>query len=695
MSSHTTAATCPKCGARLRIPGVRAAVSVRCAACGTALRFRPKTAVPGRLPEPVIPSPAASVPAPSSFEDLTANSDGARVSAGAPRVVLAVAPTRAKSRSTLYATLASAAMLVLATALVWPYRHQLFTRDRVLAVDKPSENPARDAPSPDSPKQSPPSVARFDRRILTVAIHNYLYANPTLAGPPSRGPAAVTERLAQRWRIPEDQVFVVTDGPGETGPAAATKAVVETTIAEFLRTSRPQDHVVILYVGHATVVDTTPYLVPLDGELGVKGSLIPLSWLYDQLRRCRASQKVLIFDACREEPGAGSERPNPGPMAAELHAALGNPPEGVQVWTACSATQPSLEFKYQQSGGVDVEGGVFLNQILQASLEGEMPAGDPGKPIPLGPVAERVGRLTRQFAQAVQRRPQVPSLAGDVPGEPVSAVDAKPPPRIAIPRAADLIPGGAADPAVVNSIFAEIRTPPIRAVSEDTAGDRIGELLPFSAEVLRAYSTDATDTGSAETAPDGLRKTVRNGIDVLRRHGRGEVVFGATQKTVGALRQTLPAPVNDRLKQRIATEQKEGPGAMYVELDQLIQDLEKLAKQREGEPSKRWQANYDYVLAVAKARFAYINEYNFALGKVRKDELPALDAKLHNGWRLASADKVSAPREVRDHADEARTLFDRVIREHAGTPWEVLAKRERLTALGLAWQPASLRATRR
>jgi hypothetical protein len=32
----------------------------------------------------------------------------------------------------------------------------------------------------------------------------------------------------------------------------------------------------------------------------------------------------------------------------------------------------------------------------------------------------------------------------------------------------------------------------------------------------------------------------------------------------------------------------------------------------------------------------------------------------------------------------------KLIKENPGTPWELLAKRERFTALGLAWQPANL-----
>ncbi len=75
--------------------------------------------------------------------------------------------------------------------------------------------------------------------------------------------------------------------------------------------------------------------------------------------------------------------------------------------------------------------------------------------------------------------------------------------------------------------------------------------------------------------------------------------------------------------------------------------------------------------------------------KIRKDELPELRPKVHTGWRLASCEKMQSGKDVKDLAAESKKRFEKVIREHPGTPWEMLAKREQLTALGLEWQPSS------
>ena len=62
---------------------------------------------------------------------------------------------------------------------------------------------------------------------------------------------------------------------------------------------------------------------------------------------------------------------------------------------------------------------------------------------------------------------------------------------------------------------------------------------------------------------------------------------------------------------------------------------------------------------------------------------------IHNGWRLASHEKIQSPKEIKDLASDSKRLLNEIIQENPGTPWEVLAKRERFVALGLAWQPAN------
>src|SRR5262249_42977267 len=121
------------------------------------------------------------------------------------------------------------------------------------------------------------------------------------------------------------------------------RPVVEQTIRAFLETCRPQDGILLIFVGHIFDIGEAAYLVPLEGEPAVKETLIPLNWLYEQLTHCKARQKVLILDTCRLDSGRGLERPGSGPMSATLDGVLQKPPAGVQVWTACTSGQYSYE----------------------------------------------------------------------------------------------------------------------------------------------------------------------------------------------------------------------------------------------------------------------------------------------------------------------------------------------------------------
>ena len=247
---------------------------------------------------------------------------------------------------------------------------------------------------------------------------------------------------------------------------------------------------------------------------------------------------------------------------------------------------------------------------------------------------------------------------------------------------------------MVKRIIEEMTLPPIKAVATDElSSDDVSGVLPFSAKALKGYEPDYESVNDLLKWPEKypLRVAVLRAVETLQRHGKGEVRLGQSTKQVGRLKMSIEGPLNDAAKKRVEAEQRAGPAVMLVELEEVLSSLEEQASKRADEPSKRWQAHYDYVLAIAKCRFAYLNEYNLMLGKIRKDELPTIDASLHNGWRMASQEKMQAPRDVKDKAEEAKELFAKIIKEHAGTPWEVLARRERLTTLGLVWQPASIK----
>jgi hypothetical protein len=68
-----------------------------------------------------------------------------------------------------------------------------------------------------------------------------------------------------------------------------------------------------------------------------------------------------------------------------------------------------------------------------------------------------------------------------------------------------------------------------------------------------------------------------------------------------------------------------------------------------------------------------------------RKQMPDL-APGQNGWRLASQVTLKGDSQGKKLAKDSAKLLDQIIKDNPGTPWEVLAKREKLTALGLQWQ---------
>ena len=127
-----------------------------------------------------------------------------------------------------------------------------------------------------------------------------------------------------------------------------------------------------------------------------------------------------------------------------------------------------------------------------------------------------------------------------------------------------------------------------------------------------------------------------------------------------------------------------------IPFTEALEDLRKAGEERDKEESKRWQAHYDYVPARLMLQIAYLYEYQSLLGSGPQGRAE-MDANLkHNGWRVASQRKMQGDKAGKDLAKEAYGILKKVEKEHAGTLWEVLAKQDRLTHLGMHWEGAEL-----
>jgi hypothetical protein len=150
----------------------------------------------------------------------------------------------------------------------------------------------------------------------------------------------------------------------------------------------------------------------------------------------------------------------------------------------------------------------------------------------------------------------------------------------------------------------------------------------------------------------------------------------------GDLPEEFGGETNDKAKEELRKVQ-ELPARVEAELQDYLDDLEKVAEQRDKQP-KRWRVHYDYVVAQLKLRICYANQYNLALANVRGGKVPDLQPG-QNGYRLSAEPNLdkNTPANYKEMFKEARAALTEIAKENPNTPWALLAKSDRTLALGL------------
>ena len=689
-------AICPGCKRRLRVPAEWLDKNVSCKHCGAILKptAADSPTVTAR-PAPTLPGVPA-VPAAPAFHDATTR-EAPSLASSEPIIRIPQKLQRARKRRWLVRGAWLAIVVALIVAAIALSRGLFKAPGDSRPEAPPPKSPAVADLTPKTKEASPPPVVeapRYPRRLLAICASDYLYANRVGAGILDAEFGHLVARLARSLRIDASQTGILTDavssassptrssagkkrpgGRNDPGPEVQrrppVRALLEKAVTDFLAACRPQDRIIVLFAGHMTAIDGTAYVATLESDLAEKETLLPLAWLFGQLDKCQARQKVLVVDTCRLDPSQGFERPGSGPMPPALAAALTKPPAGVQVWASCAAEQFSYEIDGQST---------FLQRLADAVENGALKTMDkPQNPLPMDPLRASVDPKVTEEAMKAFKAPQTPIWAGEMKTDGRAFDDSAPmPAQIAIPALEP--PSGSASPQDVQQIVSELSLPPLHVGAREEAPFAIEGVIFFPSARLAPYKPDYRSL--AEVRADGgkhpLRLAVLDTLDLLRRDS----------KAAEGLRAFYPANAPPKMKDDIRREQ-ERPAKLMANLQEARDRLDKIAGERSKEPAKRWQAHFDYTRAQLLSRIAFLEEYDLMLGKIRKDELPELEKGIHQeGWRLAAREKMQGPKDARDLASEAHKIWAQVAKEHAGTPWEVLARRAQAASLGLEWRPS-------
>jgi hypothetical protein len=670
---------CPFCRNVLRVPTLWVRKAVRCKHCQKIFQARPKQASARPVPAaPVVTGP----PPPDAF-----SYDLPLISAPAlePRR-RAAAPGKGWWKGALLAVGVVAAAVGLAIGL-GPQLSNLFqaaTTDSTTKKDdfvdvgtgRTDETTKQHGATTKKvePKRKITDKDPFPRRALIISVNDYLFANPLHYGyPRDKGfPGSSTRVLKNHLEtflhVPSTQSFELSDR-AQIDPQAPLKGVIERTIEHFLMTSLTQDHVILFFAGHVIEDEEKKdaYLVPIEGQLDKPETLIPLSWVYERLKKCPARQKVLILDVCRFDPGRGNERPGGSAMGKTLDELLGQPPPGVEVVSSCVLEQNAYEFE---------DGSLFLMGLNQALIQLKRIQEHP-QPMPIAALLPEAAKYVEMKLAKSKELKQAPRLAGKGPAGDVALDPDARPPQVALQL--PVPPGDViAKKDVVEKILSEINLiPPIRVTraGPKDEGVKVSNLPLFAANDVEAYKpTDSMLDYENLADKFPLRSAIVRALRVLQNDAKKF-----------SMKETFSGASSAAVKKQVLKEQGD-PGKAELYLAEALDELKAVAGKRDEEPSHRWKALYDFILARLMSRIVYVTEYNFLLAQIRTDSLPELPPGA-TGFRVGSNKKVATPEEkVKELVKEIRNAWDKVEREHQGTPWAVIAHRERLNALGLEWR---------
>jgi hypothetical protein len=183
-----------------------------------------------------------------------------------------------------------------------------------------------------------------------------------------------------------------------------------------------RDTVIVGLMGHGVSFEDDSYFCPLDSQpfSDQKKTLLSLGALYKQLDRCGAGVKVLLVDACRNDPDPGRGRgidADTAPM----------PPEGVAVLFSCSRGERAYEHPTLRHG-------VFTYYLLKG-LNGE--ARDSEGEVTFDSLQAFVRKQTaRAVPKLTNGRQQSPNQKADVSGSPAVLMPTKSirPPNLSPPQ---------------------------------------------------------------------------------------------------------------------------------------------------------------------------------------------------------------------------------------------------------------------
>ena len=173
---------------------------------------------------------------------------------------------------------------------------------------------------------------------------------------------------------------------------------------------------------------------------------------------------------------------------------------------------------------------------------------------------------------------------------------------------------------------------------------------------------------------------------------RSALVKAATFTTTG----TLESPVlrfeklNEAAFVSNVSAAQQTAAIVEPQINRLYEMLKVGEESRPDEVSLRWQAGFDLAMGRAIAAKVRATSYNAMLAliktKLKFDPPKNKKTPQNNTWVLVPADVVQTGSQDTKLLEKASNYLSRVVEDHPGTPWALLAQRELETPIGWKWE---------
>jgi TPR repeat protein len=256
------------------------------------------------------------------------------------------------------------------------------------------------------PSLGQPKKGRGDKYALLVGVRKYdpnelrvlRYSEPDVV--------ELSGVLRAEGYKPGNVVLMTQTAGAEDTRFLPLAANVRKELRLLLEVLDEDDSVLIALAGHGVQFqgEDENYFCPADARLADKSTLIPLGEVYKALENSRAGLKVLLVDACRDDPLSQNSRAREVvKLESVTRPRRTPPPGGVVAFYSCSAGEKAFEH-------ADLKHGVFFHFVIQA-LQGESVGPDQNDVL----VLDLVKYVTRQVKDFVREKygvKQQPEMQG-------------------------------------------------------------------------------------------------------------------------------------------------------------------------------------------------------------------------------------------------------------------------------------------